>query len=185
MSDSAQQDAVALLQEQHDTIRQLFTQVANSTGEARRDAFEPLIRLLAVHETAEEMVVYPAIEKESDEAARIAEARKQEEDQAKKELTDLEKLDLDSAEFEQLLQQIQAAVEQHASAEEREVFPLVAATKDAEERRRMAESLVLAQSMAPTHPHKTAPESALGNLVMGPFVAMIDRARDAFRDARR
>jgi hypothetical protein len=43
----------------------------------------------------------------------------------------------------------------------------------------------MAEGMAPTRPHKAAPESAVGNLLVGPFVAMVDRVRDAFADAQR
>lgn len=52
-------DLVALLVRQHGDIRNLFDEVEASTGEARRDAFRRLVRLLAVHETAEEEVVHP------------------------------------------------------------------------------------------------------------------------------
>ena len=37
--------------------------------------------------------------------------------------------------------------------------------------------------MAPTRPHEAAPESAVGNAVVGPFAALVDRARDAIRHA--
>ena len=47
----------------------------------------------------------------------------------------------------------------------------------------MARGLEVAEGIAPTHPHKTAPESAIGNMLVGPFVSMIDRVRDAIRDA--
>jgi hypothetical protein len=49
----------------------------------------------------------------------------------------------------------------------------------------MTSELEVAEAMAPTHPHKMAPESAAGNLLVGPFVAMVDRVRDALRDARK
>jgi hypothetical protein len=39
--------------------------------------------------------------------------------------------------------------------------------------------------MAPTHAHKMAPTSATGNVVLGPFVAMVDRVRDAIKEHSR
>src|SRR5215204_5405058 len=47
-------DVIALLLRQHQEIRSLFTELETATGDARRDAFRSLVRLLAVHETAEE-----------------------------------------------------------------------------------------------------------------------------------
>ena len=43
---------------QHETIRGLFDEVEAASPARRAEAFQPLVRLLAVHETAEEMVVY-------------------------------------------------------------------------------------------------------------------------------
>jgi hemerythrin superfamily protein len=182
MAQTQNQDAVRFLQDQHDTIRELFSSVASTAGDERREVFEPLVRLLAVHETAEEMVVYPTI-RSTPEGEAIAKARMEEEDEAKKQLADLEKLDPASAEFTQLFTTIRAAVESHAEAEEREVFPLLERITDDEQLQRLGGALRAAEGIAPTHPHKTAPESAIGNMVVGPFVAMIDRARDVIRDA--
>ena len=117
------------------------------------------MRLLAVHETAEEMVIYPWIL--FDRATKVnasLDARTDEEDQSKKELTELEKLDLDSAEFASRFKAFRAAVESHAENEEREVFPLLEKSTDETQRKRMAAALTVAEGIAPTHPHKTAPE---------------------------
>jgi len=60
MSAPAQeQDVVDLLLSQHNEVKALFARVKSSTGEAKRDAFQELVRLLAVHESAEEQVVHP------------------------------------------------------------------------------------------------------------------------------
>ena len=182
MERSSDQDAVGFLQSQHDEVRRLFQAVEGASGDARRDPFQHLVRLLAVHETAEEMVVYPAVATSGDEGRAIAEARRQEEDQAKKMLSDLEKLDLSSAAFDQQLGAVQQAVLSHAAAEEREVFPLLRQEQDPARLQRMTSALKVAECLAPTHPHKTAPESAVGNLLVGPFVAMVDRTRDALSD---
>jgi hemerythrin superfamily protein len=183
MSSTAQADAVRFLRDQHDTIRELFSSVADAKGDERREVFEPLVRLLAVHETAEEMVIYPALRSAGDEGTAIVDARTAEEDQAKKMLADLEKLDPASDEFNGLFIQVRAAVEQHAEKEEQEAFPLLERVTDDEQLKRMTSALKVAEGIAPTHPHKSAPESATGNAIVGPFVAVADRVRDAITDA--
>lgn len=173
--------ATTFIRQQHDQIRELFDAVEQADPAERADAFQPLVRLLAVHETAEEMVIYPAAA--IGEAGReIVDQRKAEEDQAKKELVELEKLDASTSEFAQRLAAFRADVFQHAEAEELEVFPLLTEVADTEQLKRMTAMLRTAEAMAPTHPHKAAPESALGNLLVGPFVAMVDRVRDALKD---
>lgn len=184
MSTETPTDAARFVEEQHQLIRDLFATVERTTGNERRDAFEPLVRLLAVHETAEEMVIYPTI-RTADGGEAVAAARMQEEDAAKKQLTDLERLDPSTAEFDALFAEVRAAVEAHAEAEEREVLPLLRAVADGEQLERLGRALRAAEGIAPTHPHKLAPESALGNAVVGPFVAVVDRARDLLRDAMR
>jgi hemerythrin superfamily protein len=167
---------------QHDQIRELFDAVESAAPEARAEAFQPLVRLLAVHETAEEMVIYPAA-RSGVAGKEIIEQRLAEEDQAKKALVDLERLDPASAEFAKALAALRTDVLAHAQAEEEEVFPLLTEVADAERLKGMTKVLEAAEGMAPTHPHKTAPESAMGNLLVGPFVAMVDRVRDALRGA--
>ena len=176
-------DVVAILLQQHQWIRNMVGSVSSAQPSARAEAFEPLVRLLAVHETGEEMVVYPALRRHGgDEGNRIATARIKEEDEAKKVLSHLEKMDKSTVEFLTAFTTFSHSVEEHASAEEREVFPLLARTIDAEELRGLGMQLQVAESLAPTHAHKRAPESALGNMLVGPFVAMVDRVRDFFRD---
>jgi len=52
-------DVVDLLLVQHARIEELFTLAAGTQGDAKREAFDDLVRMLAVHETAEEEVVHP------------------------------------------------------------------------------------------------------------------------------
>ena len=53
-------DVVAFLRDQHNLIKDLFEEVLHaSEPKARETAFVELRQLLAVHETAEEMVVHP------------------------------------------------------------------------------------------------------------------------------
>jgi hemerythrin superfamily protein len=174
--------ATTFIRRQHDQIRELFDAVEAAAPDERGEAFQPLVRLLAVHETAEEMVVYPAAS--MGEAGReIVAERKIEEDRAKKALADLEQLDPASARFAERFAALRDEVLEHAEAEELDVFPLLTEVADAEQLKRMTRMLEAAEAMAPTHPHKAAPESAVGNLLVGPFVALVDRVRDALRDA--
>ena len=176
-------DAVDLLTAQHEEVRQLFAQLQGG-GQGRRDTFECLVRLLAVHETAEEEVVYPALRGTGADGGQIAEARKVEEDEAKKMLSDLEKLGVDGEGFDAQLDTFRTAVLAHAESEEREVFPRLRQSLDADALRSMRTALETAEAMAPTHPHPHGPESALGNILVGPFVAVVDKVRDALRSRK-
>lgn len=182
---SQNQDVVDLLLEQHQEVRRLFSELEHLSGEAGRDQFEQLVRLLAVHETAEEEVVYPAVRKMVDDGDMLADARTAEEAQAKEALSELEKLGVDHPDFASQLRSLQQSVLTHAENEEREVFPELRQSHSREQLETMARGVRAAESFAPTHPHPHGPESAVGNIVVGPFVAVADRVRDAIRNAGR
>src|SRR5262245_2798040 len=91
-------DIARFIWDQHTEIRQLLTDVASHQGGARRDAFEDLVRLLAVHETAEEEVMYPVV-REARGGDAVAEARITEESDAKQMLAGVEHAGVDSDEF--------------------------------------------------------------------------------------
>jgi hemerythrin superfamily protein len=175
------QDVVDLLLSQHQEVRSLFSQIRGLTGAATKESFDRLVNLLAVHETAEEIVVYPAVRASGPEGDQLADARTAEEDKAKSALSELEKLGVESPEFGPKLQAFQQMVELHAENEEREIFPLLRRTQSPEQLRKMAEGVEAAEKVAPTHPHPHGPESAVGNVVVGPFVAIVDKVRDALR----
>jgi len=182
-NESTTGDVVDLLLAQHQEVKRLFSEV-HGPGEDRAEAFARLVRLLAVHETAEEEVVYPAVRSTGPEGERAAEARKAEEADAKRELADLEKLGVDDPAFDGRFGTFRMAVLEHARNEEQEVFPLLRSSLDAEKLQSMRKAVELAERFAPTHPHPHGPESAVGNLVVGPFVSVVDRVRDALRGAR-
>ena len=168
-------DVVAFLKEQHQQIKALFSEVRTTSGEQRREAFIALRRLLAVHETAEEEIVHPAARKALPQGEAIVEARLQEENKAKKALSAIEDLDIDSADFVSEINSLAMNVIAHAEAEERQEFGPLGEQLDQLERMRSA--VKVAERVAPTRPHPGV-ESRAANMLAGPFASMLDRARD-------
>lgn len=77
-------DVVRFLTDQHNLIKDLFEEVLSASGDdARQTAFVELRQLLAVHETAEEMVVHPRARAAVDGGDKIVDARLEEEHKAK------------------------------------------------------------------------------------------------------
>lgn len=171
-------DVVGFLKEQHQQIKAMFSDVIAAKGEARQKAFIALRRLLAVHETAEEEIVHPAARRALPDGEAIVDARLKEENAAKKALTELEKLDVDSAEFDSKFETLKSDVIAHAESEEQDEFARLANVLDQSRLDRMRKAAEFAEKVAPTRPHAGV-ESATANLLAGPFAAMMDRARDA------
>ncbi|WP_036327711.1 hemerythrin domain-containing protein [Microbispora sp. ATCC PTA-5024] len=175
-------DVIDLLVRQHTLIRDLFDEVARCEGDERREAFSRLVRLLAVHETAEEEIVHPYARRKLVGGDTIVDNRLQEEEEAKEMLSRLDDMDAASPEFMRELDRLRAAVFAHAAAEERYEFSELKAATSEGERRAMAVGVKAAEAIAPTHPHPGT-ESATKNLLIGTPVAMMDRARDVIRKA--
>lgn len=181
-ADTGQDDVVALLMRQHGDIRNLFDEVESTTGDARRDAFRRLVRLLAVHETAEEEVVHPAARGAFDGGEQTVADRLEEERRAKEKLSQLDDMDTDDPAFPPMLLSLRTEVMEHARAEERYEFTQLRRHVEPARLARMAKAVKAAEATAPTRPHPGV-ESAGKNVALGPVAAMVDRTRDAVRKA--
>jgi hemerythrin superfamily protein len=175
------EDVVDLLLAQHARIEELFRQVMYSDGEQRQERFEELVRLLAVHEAAEEQVVHPRGRTLDDVGDTVVDARLEEEHDAKQMLADLSRDGTNHPQFEERFQALRTAVLMHAKREERYEFPHLTWELDERSRQRLAEAVRAAERLAPTHPHPGT-ESATANLSAGPPLAMLDRVQDAVRE---
>ncbi len=171
-------DVVDFLVSQHEQIKSLFAESLSAAGKEREDAFIRLRRLLAVHETAEEEIVHPRAKRKIADGQSIVSTRLEEENEAKKVLSELEKLDVTSEEFTQKLTKLRDAVVDHAQHEETEEFAKLGEELSGDALERMGRAAKLAEAIAPTRPHAGV-ESQVANLAAGPFAAMLDRARDA------
>lgn len=162
-----ERDVVDLLVDQHNQIRTLFAEVESARGAHKRDLFQGLVRLLAVHESAEEVVVHPTALSEIGAGEEVVQARLQEEDEAKHALVELYDLGVDSPEFDQKLVALAKSVAEHADEEEREEFVRLREQVPRERLRTMADALRMAETIAATRPHPHAGESAMANLFAG------------------
>ena len=174
-------DVVDLLLSQHARIEELFTLAAGSSGDAKREAFDDLVRMLAVHETAEEEVVHPLSREIADGGEDMIDDRLAEERQAKDMLSALVKSGSDGDGFDEALLLLREAVLTHARYEERYEFPRLRAKVPADRLVLAAAAVRAAEAVAPTRPHPGV-ESATANVVAGPALAVADRARDLIRD---
>jgi hemerythrin superfamily protein len=178
-------DVVTFLKGQHNLIKDMFDDVLSANDpKAREKAFVDLRQLLAVHETAEEMVVHPRARKEVADGEQIVDARLKEEHAAKEQLSKLESMDIESKEFITELTKFRDAVIDHAENEENEEFDKLQRKLDSDDLGRMAKAVQAAEAIAPTRPHAGV-ESAKANFAVGPFASMLDRARDLISAAMR
>lgn len=181
MAKPATLSVTQLLHQRHEEIKDLFAKTLEASSEDRVELFDCLRALLAVHETTEEIFVHPLARQQGGEAERIVEARLVEEREAKQVLAELEALGPDGDQFGTRLTMFQRAVVEHAEAEEHQLFPLIDANCSQEDLAHLADAIMAGERLAPTHPHPHAGEHPLTLALAGPFVGMVDKARDHFK----
>jgi iron-sulfur cluster repair protein YtfE (RIC family) len=173
-------DLISLLAQDHEAIKERFSELGHADPEVRGQLFWELTEQLVRHEVAEEVVVYPALRQEPGGDA-VAEARALEESEAERLLARLEKLDPMTEEFRGTIRDLEAAVLDHAQKEEAEVFPLLAANEERGYLSLLGQKFKGEKLGAPTHPHPHTPDSPVAQKVVGPVAALIDRIRDGSR----
>jgi hemerythrin superfamily protein len=176
-------DVIDLLIAQHDRMERLFVDLLTSVAaraEERAATFDELVRVLAVHEAAEEEVVHPYARAAIADGEQIVDARLEEERLAKDQLASLCAMGVDSPEFELRLLALRDVVAEHARAEERHEFTRLRACVEPATLRAMATAVRTAEALAPDR-HDIDPSAKRARLALDPPLAVFDRARDLVR----
>jgi hypothetical protein len=174
MRDTRPADVISVLKAQHAEIRWAFIRAA-MPGPEQPASFRRLVRLLAVHEAAEEAHVHPTVRHISS-AAQAAAARLEEERRAKRLLVMLNRTGPDGEGYLRTLRALRRAVLIHAAREERSEFPALA-TLSRPRRWVLGQEVRLARYLAPTRPHPHV-NGMLANRIAVPVFGPVDRCRD-------
>lgn len=182
-------DVFDVLKQDHQQVETMLARLLNgpmaATGaspaqlEERKKLAEQVIIEESKHEAVEEMYFWPAVREQGSEGERVADQAISQEQEAKKVLDQLDKLDASDAEFERLLTGFIADAREHISFEENRAWPILRAGITRERARELGEQLVKAKATAPTRPHPHTPPDEAVLKTAGPAVAAADRVRDA------
>lgn len=140
------EDVIGLLLAQHARIEELFAAVITGLGERRAQAFDDLIQLLSIHETAEQEIVHPLARQSIDAGKDVTAARLDEERAATKLLLALSTRGVTDPDFDTGIVALRDAVLAHATHEERYEFPQLRQHVDAGQLRTAAAGVEAAQA---------------------------------------
>ena len=174
-----QQDVIDFLTADHQDMLDLIGEIQQATtAEQRRDTADTVIAEIMRHAVAEEMHVYPAMEKYLPNGAEEVEHDKQEHDELVEVMKKLEDVDADTEEFMSLVGELGSQLRHHVEDEEQDQFPGLWKHIPADVRIELGQKVEKAKSIATTRPHPNAPHSELFHKTVGPGVGMVDRLRD-------
>jgi hemerythrin superfamily protein len=172
-------DATEILAADHKEFLALVGSIEGAPdGPARRELADTLIAEIMRHAVAEEMFVYPAIERHVPDGAEAVRHDKEEHQEIVLAMKQMEDVDASDPRFMEGVRRLGALLVDHASDEEGEQFPRLRAHIPREELLEMGRKVEAAKALAPTRPHPSAPHSALFHKLVGPGVGMVDRLRD-------
>lgn len=172
-------DVVDILTTDHKEMMELAGQIKRSSDiEERRDTTETLIAEVMRHAVAEEMYVYPVIEKCIPNGTEEVEHDKQEHDEIVQVMKQLEDCNAADPLFMERVEKLEGLLSHHADDEESEQFPKMRSHLSSEQLTELGKKVEEAKKMAPTRPHPSAPHSELFHKSVGTGVGMVDRLRD-------
>ncbi len=181
-------DAITLLVNDHQTVEKLFEkfeQTGPRAMKARKALADRIVRELSVHAAIEEQVLYPAIRESLPEVEDDVLEALEEHHVAKWVLSEIDAMTPDHERFQAKVTVLIESVRHHVEEEEEELFPKVREAMSPEQLEEIGEALADARNMVPTRPHPKAPDTPPGNIAAGKGAALLDKARDAGRRAKK
>lgn len=131
-------NAIEMLREDHDKVRQLLSELSSTTNRAAKKRSELLQKIkkeILVHTQIEEEIFYPAFRESSADGSEKLYHEAKEEHRAVDRLVlpDLEKTEPTSEEFQGRVKVLKDMIEHHAEEEEQEMFAKAKETLSKEE----------------------------------------------------
>jgi hemerythrin-like domain-containing protein len=178
-----QRDVIEVLEHDHREVEEMFTELESLRGatseeqkERRKAVAEQVTIELVRHSVAEEVLVYPEVERKV--SAEEVEHAREEHAEAEETLQRLEKLDADDPAFDDELATLMAEIRHHIEDEEGEMFAHMRQVIDEDELRKLGARVEAFKKVAPTRPHPNVPNTPLPRLAAGPAASLFDRMRD-------
>lgn len=172
-------DVINILTTDHQEMLELLAQVESSNDpEQRRDLIDAAIAEVMRHAVAEEMYVYPAMEKHIPNGRDEVEHDKREHDELVNVMKKLEDVDASDPTFMPLTKEMEKQLRHHIDDEESDQFPKLRNHIPVDELIDLGNKVDAAKKLAPTRPHPSAPHSELFHKSVGPGVGMVDRLLD-------
>lgn len=176
------QDGIALLKEDHRTVKKLFREFFAAGDRAhatRRGIAHKVIAELSIHSGIEETVLYPrtraAVPRVDDEVLEALE----EHHIVKTTCAELERMHPSDERFAAKMRVLMENVKHHIDEEESDLFPTLRKAFSRDELRAMGEDMRAARAIVPTRPHPGAPDEPPGNLAAAAVTAPVDAAVNA------
>lgn len=187
-SESKGPNAVDLILEQHETIRELFTtfeSLSDRPSKRKDDTVREIITVLSKHANVEEMLFYPTAMEVVPELQEHVEEDMEEHRLVELALLQLDHLSSESDRFDAKVRVVVENVREHLEEEEQELLPRIREEMDEDDLRQLGAAMLTAWETAPSRPHPMTPKSPVVKFLVGPAVAAYDWSVNTLRSLRK
>jgi len=178
-----QRDVIEVLEHDHREVEEMFAELESLRGAAteeartrRKDVADQVTIELVRHSVAEEVLVYPKVEKMVSQAE--AQRARKEHAEAEETLHRLEKLEPEDPGFDDELATLMREIRDHIAEEEGQMFAHMRQVIEEDELRKLGARVEAFKKVAPTRPHPNVPNEPLPRIAAGPAASLFDRMRD-------
>lgn len=174
-------DAITLLKNDHKAVEALFKRFERAGDGAiveKRTVVDKIIEELSIHSAVEEQLFYPVTRATVPETEDIALESLEEHHVVTWVLSELEGMSPEDERFDAKVTVLIENVRHHVKEEEEAYFPMVRAVLGRSALTDLGDAMVAAKKVAPTHPHRRAPDTPPGNLAVGTVAGVADRVGD-------
>jgi len=168
--------------EDHKELKSYYDKIMNSSDAKTQTEYQnQFVWELARHSIAEEIVVYPAMEKHVPDGKDMAEKDRQEHRAVKEKLYEFQGMKPDQPEFKPTLKSLMDDLAQHIKEEERDDLPALEKALADGDSESLANSFERTKMFVPTRSHPSAPDRPPFETAMGMLAAPMDKLMDMFR----
>ncbi|KAJ3116214.1 hypothetical protein HDU96_010158 [Phlyctochytrium bullatum] len=172
-----------LIIKDHILVKKLFQDFKKADSmEYKSRLANKIIQNISLHSFSEEVTIYPLYEKHFENGKAIADASRHEHQAVKKDASLIEGMrnTSQSAGFLDMMDKLEKDFNEHGEHEETRELPTLLSILTREDAIKVGEKFDANKSIAPTHPHPSAPDSGgITQKLAGMATVPIDKLRDA------
>jgi len=178
--DQSNMSIIDIIKQDHrDAIEQHNLYKSSTNMDEKKKAAQMAIKLISIHSTCEEQVLYPAFRKKLSNGDEIADQSINEHQQLKNDLYELDKMDINDSQFDAQFNKVMDDINFHGlEHEEKEFLPLFGSKCTHEELVEMGAKFVGVRKIAPTHPHPMAPTQPTFQKMAAAAATPMDKLKD-------
>lgn len=178
------EDAVAVLQAEHDTMKDLFDRVSRPDVD-RKEVLEQLMQTIALHVSVEKQMLIPVLHDDVRDGPAMAERVRDYHDHVEKLLTRMERRKFNSPDIADLVNELLTISQRHIAEADTTVIPGLRDALTADQLAELGKRMVSDERHMLTHAHPVMPDNGPIADLTAKVAEFIDGRRDRSHDGGR